>query len=182
MTRFERNADNFGADGFELQLDGVTVGICRARRRGRRIADDVNVGSKRGQPIGVAGRIEFECEVDGGKSSENFGTFGGRGDGTGRTLGLVASGADDGIAENADHDNLGERVRLLEETNVAGMKEVEGAGGERRLKPLALPCGAKLKQLFARNHLTHFPAPRIESEDNSDWRILSRALEAPSKG
>ena len=154
----------------------------RARRRQpppphNQISGETRATNPRGRPI------EFKDAMHSRESGQNFGAFGGRRDGPFHGAGSARnSPVRRFVAQHANHEDVALRARLFQQTNVAGMKQIEATSHEHDALAVAFPLAALENQLFLRDNLAQFPAPSVRmAVKNEITPILPRRLRMPAE-
>ncbi len=139
----------------------------RRARCGRCAAVDIYVGLETIDPVADGEAMKFRHEIHGGERRENLGTFRLRRHRlrSGAPRQTALRGAASGIVVfNSHHQNVTQITRLLEQADMAGMKQAECTGSGNYPLAFALPFTAQFDQSFRKNDLSHSDTrPRYQS-------------------
>src|ERR1700728_1348118 len=108
------------------------------------------------------------------KGRDNFSPFSGRCDGTARAF-LLARLC---IALNRNHQNIAQRSRLFEQTDVPGMQQIKDPRDAHNALSIAFPVAPLENQLALRDHRQD-RAPLRKIEKNRKHLILPRPPQWP---
>jgi len=162
MARLERNANHLDACLPRCFANG-------GAGWGWLGAFDNYIGVQPGDDVRECRAAQLECEVDHGECGQNFAAFG---RGRDRPLHDAVRSRDyawschTGVAQHAHRQDIATIARLLQQSNVPGMKQIEAACDEHEPLPVAFPLAALENQFFQRDDLAQVPCLSLHTQTN----------------